>query len=141
MTFLPEADRDYLLIKELRYDELEELVGGGNKRQGILFRDFEIGGKLYSADPSTNALSRVNRCELLVLIPRQYPTTRLDSFYTSPSLRRADGSFPDRANGKEIVFGREWQFWSRHLGEQDWRAGIDSLETYIPYIRSEFLRA
>jgi hypothetical protein len=74
---------------------------------------------------------------LMILIPKGYSTTKLDSFYTVPHLKRANGSDPNSASGRETIFGREWQFWSRHLTEREWRPGIDGLETYLQYVQVE----
>jgi hypothetical protein len=77
------------------------------------------------------------KCALLILIPSQYATTKLDSFYTIPHLKRADGSDPQNANNNSPLFKRSWQFWSRHLNNDEWRVGIDGFETYLQYVRSE----
>jgi hypothetical protein len=134
---LPEDDQEYLATKQLRYELRMEPTGNG-ERHAIWFPEFQFDGKLYRLVNS--ALELVSVCELLILIPTGYSTTKLDSFYTFPHLKRADGSDPDRATGSEPLFDRPRQFWSRHLGEGEWRPGIDGLETYIQYVRRE-LRA
>jgi Prokaryotic E2 family E len=123
------------MLHQLKAEKLPD----GNIRRGIIFPAFVAGANLYHANAGRPALCAV--CELLIIIPKGYATTRLDSFYTSPHLVRADGTDPDRATGREKIFGQEWQFWSRHLSEQEWRPGIDGLETYIQYILAELRKA
>ena len=71
------------------------------------------------------------------MIPDGYATTKLDSFYTIPRFKRADGHDPQNATVDSALFGKTWQFWSRHLDDNDWRVGIDGLRTFISYIRGE----
>ena len=71
------------------------------------------------------------------LIPPQYATTKLDSFYTRPHLKRQDGSDPQNTAADQEVFDTKWQFWSRHLTDNQWRPDIDGLETYLQYVRDE----
>ena len=79
-------------------------------------------------------------CDLLILIPSGYPTTKLDSFYTIPRLKRPDGTDPAAANGENELFGKKWQFWSRHLDDKDWVPDRDGLNSYISYVH-QALRA
>ena len=139
MSFLPEDDRDYLELKGLPFELKEEHGPDGTARHGLLFPAFDFSGGLFSRD-GNGTLVPCPRCKVLVLIPAGYSTTRLDSFYTSPRLHRSDGALPDRAAGEADLFGERWQFWSRHLSETEWRAGIDGIDIYLQYIRRE-LRA
>lgn len=66
------------------------------------------------------------------------PTT--SPFYTRPFLKRRDGTDPNCATQRQTHFGQEWQFWSRHLTADEWRAG-DGLHTFINYIRAELAKA
>jgi hypothetical protein len=76
-----------------------------------------------------------------VLVPDGYATTKLDSFCALPRLKRPDDSDPQAANGETALFGKTWQFWSRHLDDKEWRVGIDGLRTYLSYIRGELRNA
>jgi hypothetical protein len=88
-----------------------------------------------------SGLIAANACDLLVVIPDGYATTKLDSFYTTPKLKRANGQDPQNANVDSALFGKTWQFWSRHLDDKDWRIGIDGLRTFFSYIRGELRNA
>lgn len=139
MSFLPEDDQDYLKAKELTFDLKSEPAPEGGERRGIIFPAFQFNGNLRFA--VNGDLLACSSCDLLILIPSGYATTKLDSFYTSPRLKRVDGADPDRASGESEIFGRKWQFWSRHLEPHEWRAGVDGLETYLHYVRAELQRA
>jgi hypothetical protein len=135
MSFLPEDDREFLSRKQLVFELKTEELPDKNIRRGIIFPAFILGANLYSLNGGKLVVCGV--CDLLILIPSGYATTKLDSFYTSPHLKSANGADPQAASGRETLFGREWQFWSRHLTEQEWRPGIDGLETYLQYVVTE----
>lgn len=132
MTFLPEDDRAYLATKELTYQERTEDVPGGTRRNALLIPEFRFEGDLYAN--AEGQLIRRTSCKLLILIPQGYATTKLDSWYTHPRLVRANGTNPPQTDHTENMFGDAWQFWSRHLDQSEWRAGIDGLETYLQYV-------
>lgn len=137
MSFLPEEDQEFFAQKELKFELLEEKIPGGDIRNGVLFPDFE-----FSANLRIDGVSEaVRTASLLILVPKGYATTKLDSFYTSPLLKRPNGAFPDRANSTATLFDRTWQFWSRHLAPNEWRAGQDGFESYLQYVRCELKRA
>ncbi|AGK57043.1 hypothetical protein HYPDE_26813 [Hyphomicrobium denitrificans 1NES1] len=135
MTFLPHDDVEFLSSKALIY-ELKD-VGG---QRGIVFPGLSFEGNLYCTNEQSQ-LVRCVSCDVLIRIPSGYATTKLDSFYTSPVLRRPDNSFPNCATGEETHFGRQWQFWSRHLDNSDWRPDIDGLHTFLNYVWNELRRA
>ncbi|BCM17512.1 E2/UBC family protein [Mesorhizobium sp. J8] len=131
--FLPEDDQIYLAQKSLRYT-LREEAAGQDIRRGIEFPEFEVPANLarkVNGQPVPGGQVR-----LLVLIPPGYAKVRLDSWYVSPGLFHLDGREVDRANGQQVLFGENWQFWSRHLTDGEWRADIDGLATYLQYIHS-----
>jgi Prokaryotic E2 family E len=139
MSFLPEDDQDYLWSKGFPFEEKKETPpGGSEERRSVVFPTFCFEGNLFEL--RDGALVRATKCKLLILIPSQYATTKLDSFYTMPHLKRPDGTDPQNANGVTPLFDESWQFWSRHLGDNDWRVGIDGLETYLQYVRAELRR-
>lgn len=138
-NFLPEDDLDYLQSKALAFEPLMEDLPDGKIRRGVRISDFKIPGNLRCYE--NGAISPRETCDLLVIIPDGYATTKLDSFYTSPWLKRPDGANPDRATGETPMFGRTWQFWSRHLDDNDWRVGVDGLATFLNIIQSELRSA
>jgi hypothetical protein len=140
MSFdLPSDDAEFLSRKQWAFRLETQQLPDGNLRRGLIVPAFIMGANLYQLNGGQLAACPV--CELMVLIPKGYATTKLDSFYTIPHLKRADGADPDRASGRETIFEREWQFWSRHLADNEWRPGIDGLETYFQYILAELRKA
>ena len=133
MNFLPEDDEEYLRSKNIKYELREE-----KDQRGIIIPAFGFKANLRAQ--VDNKLVPCEECRLLVLVPSGYTTTRLDSFYTRPFLKSANGNDPVNANGRTPLFGEEWQFWSRHLTEEQWRDSIRGLEVYFSYIH-EALRA
>ena len=141
MTFsLPEDDRDFLAYKKLPHRLLSEKVPGGDERRGVVLEGRPVPDNLRPAEAGSQIPPLTT--DVLVLIPPGYATTKLDSFYTGVRLVRiADGNTPQNAEGHQELFGITWQFWSRHLANEDWRPGIDSLATYLQYINAELRRA
>ena len=137
--FLPEDDIEYLESKGMAYEERTEAVAGGAKRNALLITSFTFGGNLY--ERVQDALVKRDSCDVLIVIPDGYATTRLDSWYTRQRLVRADGANPVQTSHTENMFGEGWQFWSRHLEPHEWRAGIDGLDTYLQYVRHGFRSA
>lgn len=138
-NFLPEDDQEYLESKGIKYELVTEKDPQGNERRGILFPAFSFSGNLFRQQDGN--LVSCDTCELLIIIPTGYATTKLDSFYTIPRLKRPDGADPDRANGETALFNKSWQFWSRHLDDTDWRVGVDGFSTYLQYVHGELRRA
>lgn len=139
MTFLPEDDTEFLQRKGIPYELKTEKLPDGNVRNGILFPGFNFTGKLRAH--VDNQPVDCSTCDLLILIPSGYATTKLDSFYTKPHLKRQDGSDPQNANGEQDLFGSKWQFWSRHLADGQWRPDVDGLETYLQHARDELRKS
>jgi len=139
MNFLPEDDLEFLNTKGLAFELKTEQLPDGNVRRGIVLPALTFDGNLQCNN--NGQVTRCSSCDLMILILKGYPTTKLDSFYTSPRLRRLDGTDPQNATAEEKIFGHTWQFWSRHLADAEWRPGIDGLETYLQYVRGELRRA
>jgi hypothetical protein len=139
MSFLPEEDQEFLDSNGISYELLTERTPEGTERRAVLFPGFTFCATLKAQ--TNGSLSPCDRCDVLVLIPDGYATTKLDSFYTLPRLKRPDGSDPQNANNDTEVFGKKWQFWSRHLEDGDWRQGVDGLRTFLSYIRGELKKA
>lgn len=139
MSFLPEEDQVFLDENGIKYQEFLENMPNGQERRGVLFSSFTFSGNLRTTNGGS--LVKAEACDLLVVIPDGYATTKLDSFYTIPKLKCADGRDPQNATVDSALFGKTWQFWSRHLDDNDWRVGIDGLRTFISYIRGELRNA
>jgi hypothetical protein len=140
MSFLPEDDAEYLKAKQISHELKQEKLPDGTERRGVVFPSFAVSGNLQTANGG-GQLAGCTACDLLILIPPGYSTTKLDSFYTRPFLKKPGGSDPQAASGQQDLFGQQWQFWSRHLADGEWRVGQDGLETFLQYVRSELQRA
>ena len=139
MSFLPEEDQEFLDENGIKYQELLENMPNGQERRGVLISSFTFSGNLRTTNGGS--LVKAEACDLLVVIPDGYATTKLDSFYTFPKLKCADGRDPQNATVDSALFGKRWQFWSRHLDDNDWRVGVDGLRTFVSYIRGELRNA
>lgn len=74
--------------------------------------------------------------DMMVCIPKGYNDAKLDNFYVDPELRlKSTKQYPDRANVFENHGARRWQRFSRHL--PTWRAGVDTLRSFLPCICRE----
>lgn len=131
-NFLPEEDVEFLRDKQISYRLVEEIVGG-ELRRGIILTEYQLPPNLHVRDGE--ALLAGGTVELLIIIPKGYARTRLDSWYLSPGAFLSNGHAADRANGESDLFGTKWQFWSRHLNADEWRADVDGLHTYLNYVR------
>ena len=132
-SFLPEDDQEFLRVKGLKHVPLREKIGN-EERRGVEFPGFELPPNLFRRS-AAGALVPGGDVSVMVLIPKGYSKAKLDSWYVSPPVFLANGQQPDRANSETELFGRKWQFWSRHLADDEWRDGVDGLETYLQYIR------
>lgn len=139
MSFLPEEDREFLAAKTFSFEE----VTAGPGRRAIVVRAVPLPPGKFLARRPDGACAAVEVCDVLVMIPDGYPNTTLDSFYTDPFLvLAAGGQPPQNSFGTCCLFGRNWQFWSRHLnGPHLWRPGIDGLHTYWDLVLNEIRRA
>lgn len=134
--FLPLDDRDFFATKGFAYDEIEEKLPEGNVRRLVVLHGLQAPANIFVRNEQ-GQLATADTFRLLILVPNGYATTRLDSFYTLPRLLRSNGADPDRANGSGNFLGSDWQFWSRHLTDSEWRVGIDGMETYLQYVFNE----
>jgi hypothetical protein len=137
ISFLPEEDVEFLESNGIEYELLAETAPDGTARRGVLLPGFTFTGSLRMQ--KDGVWVPCGTCDLLILIPDGYATTKLDSFYTLPRLKRVDGADPQNANGESLLFGKTWQFWSRHL--DDWRVGVDGLRSFLHRVRGELRSA
>jgi hypothetical protein len=86
---------------------------------------------------NTAADSSGSRADLLLRLSPGYPDVPPDMWWFNPAVRRADGRPIAATESQEAYFGRTWQRWSRHLNSGQWRAGVDSIESYLALVRKE----
>jgi hypothetical protein len=132
-SFLPEDDQDFLHRKAIKHRLLSEGTEP-EVRRAVVFEEFEIPTNLCQR--RDGQLVAGGTAAILVLIPKGYAKARLDSWYIRPGLFTPSGGPVDRAGSEADLFGEKWQFWSRHLADNEWRPDVDGLETYIQYIRA-----
>lgn len=118
MPLIPSKDEDFLKQKGLSYELVEE----GQEIHLIL-----------KAWPFPAAYTP-RSADILIRILQGYPLTRIDMFYTSPTIMLASGGFPNACQQMVTFGGKTWQQWSRH---NDWRAGVDDLRTFIVSMTKE----
>lgn len=75
--------------------------------------------------------------EVFVRIPRIYPESGPDMFWTSPDLHLADGRPPLGGDVLEEHAGRIWRRFSWHR-EKYWNPEIDWLGTHLEFVRQRF---
>lgn len=136
MFSLPEEDVEFLAEKNFAHNLVsEEVAGGTEARRGIIISGVPVPQNLREVTP--NGLVERGDCEVMILVPSGYATTKLDSFYTRPHLKRSDSNEPGATSFPQRLFGEDWQFWSRHLDDKDWRPGVDGIATYLTYVKNE----
>ena len=104
MSFLPEADKNFLGEKQLDFREVQS-----NGHKGLILPNYALPAGKYDRDA----------VDLLILLPHGYPDTMPDKKY------------PKATNVKFDFENKSWQRWSRHLPANNWRPGIDGLYTYL----------
>ena len=120
---LPEEDREFLSAKGYAYSVVKE---GGFLC--LVLSAFPFPG----FDPQF--------ADLLIKLPPGYPMAQPDMFWTFPEIKLKTGGLHQAADQFETRNGQRWQRWSRHLGPNRWRAGVDNLQTYIGAIKAEFAK-
>lgn len=79
--------------------------------------------------------------DLLLRLSPGYPDIPPDMWWFEPFVCRIDGAAIPQTDSHESYLGRMWQRWSRHLDPGHWRAGIDSLESYLTLVKSQLVLA
>lgn len=75
--------------------------------------------------------------DLLLRLSPGYPDVAPDMWWFAPAVLRPDGRPIPQTQVTEVHLGRTWQRWSRHLDASHWRAGVDSLESYLALVDRE----
>lgn len=119
---LPEDDAQFLRAKALKYE-----VRQNSGELLLLILEYPLPG---SYTPGS--------CTLLLKLPPGYPNTNPDMFWTTPGVTLVNGAVPAAAEVIEVYEGTKWQRWSRHA--QQWRPGVDNLQTKLRTVRSELER-
>lgn len=75
----------------------------------------------------------VPSASVALLLPSAYPDVQIDMAYFHPFLARSDRKAINALTPR-MIDGRQWQQWSRHRKPEDWRPGIDNIETHLWYV-------
>lgn len=75
-----------------------------------------------------------DKVDLLLRLPFGFPDAAPDMFWVAPHATSTGGVQIPGTELTETYVNRTWQRWSRHIAQQ-WRPGIDNLETYLAYVR------
>jgi hypothetical protein len=78
--------------------------------------------------------------DLLVRLPAGFPDVAPDMWWFAPGIRLATGATVQATELIELHLGRQWQRWSRHFQQGQWRSGVDGLEGYLALIQHELIR-
>jgi hypothetical protein len=73
-----------------------------------------------------------DRIDLLIRLNPGFPDSPPDMFWVDPVIRLSSTqAYAPASELMEAHAGRTWQRFSRHLGANAWRPGIDSLESWL----------
>lgn len=111
---MPEEDSDFLKKLDLSWDSFSE----GSR--WLILRDYflPVG---YNVD----------KCDVAIAIPANYPVEQLDMFYMYPNLSRTDNQAIGALSAQTIE-GKQYQRWSRHRTVlNQWVPGEDNLATHL----------
>ena len=75
--------------------------------------------------------------DLLLRLESGYPDIKPDMWWFTPAIQRSDGRPIPCTDVDENYFGLRWQRWSRHLANEQWNPGIDSLQSYISILKQD----
>jgi len=78
---------------------------------------------------------------LLLRLKPGYPDIPPDMWWFDPVIGRKDGVQIPATQVRETHLGRQWQRWSRHFAQGQWKSGLDSVESYLALVRKELVRA
>jgi len=95
-----------------------EIVQDGS-RSYVILQGYRLPDSLYAPEMT----------DLMVMADYQYPQSRMDMFWTSPTVTLTNGSLPQQADVFEIYAGRTWQRWSWHYPV--WDPRIHTIHTHL----------
>lgn len=78
---------------------------------------------------------------LLLRLETGYPDIKPDMWWFTPAIQRLDDRQIPRTETENVYFERKWQRWSRHLTDEQWKPGIDSIQSYMTVIRQDLKSA
>lgn len=116
-------DHAYLDGLNIRWETLQQ-----GRERWLLLRDYELPAGYEQAT-----------CTIGISIPERYPAAKLDMFFCSPHLARADKKPIDRADARHVIDSVSFQRWSRHP-TAPWNADTDSIRTHMALVDESISR-
>ena len=77
--------------------------------------------------------------QVMILVPKTFPTAAIDMFYLPTSVTGASEAFKKRANRIETHGGKQWRRVSWHR-TTPWRPGAETLSSYLAFVREGLKR-
>jgi len=128
MPLLLDDDKDALNERRILFVEDEA-------QRFIVLQSYKLPEGLYKQEC----------CDVIVVIPNNYPQAGNDMFWTNPRLIRVDGKPIPQTNepggsDNRIFQGKEFCRWSRHWnqGSSVWQPGKDNIVTILRRIEWAF---
>ncbi|HHC6614289.1 TPA: E2/UBC family protein [Vibrio parahaemolyticus] len=125
-------DEDYIALKERSVSYIEDVT-----QRFFVIQDYKLPEGVY----------RQEFCDVLVVIPKNYPQAGNDMFWTNPRLVRSDGKVIPQTNNEGAGDNRrynekEFCRWSRHWnrGPSIWQPGKDNVVTILRRLDWAFRR-
>lgn len=81
----------------------------------------------------------LEKVDLALMIPPNYPATEIDMAYFFPPLQKLSLS-PIKAIDPQVIDGKTFQRWSRHRLHGEWRPGIDDVSTHLCLVDNWLLK-
>ena len=77
---------------------------------------------------------------VLIRLPAGFNVSGPDMFWCDPPVTLPCGTEPHATHVRNEFAGRQWQRWSRHIGNA-WRPGVDNVATYLHYVAQSMTQA
>ena len=123
---LPDRDRTYLADEGYRYELTPDGVF-----LCLVLREFQLPA---GYEPAV--------ADVLIRLPPGFPDASPDMWWCDPPVRiAATGAYPVGGDAMEVIIGKTWQRFSRHLSPGAWRPGRDSIATYLSLILADLKSA
>lgn len=118
--WLPARDQRFIESNGLEVECVEQA-----NQKALIIRNFEMPAGKF----------KIDRSDILILLPPAYPDVPPDMFYADPWIRLlTPDRCPNEADQPHQFGDRNWQRWSRHSSE--WRPGTDGLRSHVRRIRT-----
>jgi len=118
MALPPKLEKE---IEELRSEYSIDVIEDA-EILNVIFKDFPLGEGF-----------NLERTDILLRVPRSYPDSGPDMFWTHPTLTLANGQVPLNADALESYVSKQWRRFSWH--RQSWNPSVDNIHGNMEFIR------